>query len=242
MIIAAGKANINKTIFIVLQISIILTIGLLSKDIWYSVAISIIGVIFNALVSFKVSLGFLVGFLYAALNGILAFYTKLYATFAFMIFMQAPMAIYSYFAWKKSKNNNDTQLKSTSLKNNCLLALAMFLLGIALYFILRLFQTGNIILDAIFFVFSVTACILLALRYKSAYIVTLLSGLGGTALWIYQMINNGSGLSIAAFYMIVSINSIIAIYTNYIKNHSRIIKTTTKITHSDSSTFDGNKI
>lgn len=212
------KTNLLKIVMIIVQMAIIVAVGLIARDIWYSIIISAIGVIFNALVSFKVSYGFLFGCVYAILSGFLAYTTKVYATFAFMIVLQAPMAIYSFFSWKKNVNSNAASLKTLSVKWVLLLATAMFALGVGVYFILGLIQKStllNLIFDTIFFVFSVSACLLLAFRFKCAYVVTLLSGLGGSALWIYQMIATKVGLSVAAFYIIVSVNSVIAIYKNY---------------------------
>ena len=200
-----------------IQAVFIVFAGLLSGDIWYSIAISLIGVVFNFLVSINRPVGFLFGFLYAVTNGALSFHTGVYATFGFMIFLRAPMAIYSYFSWGKSKKRGRGALKRMTRKGICILIAAMASLGIAMYFVLGLLNSTAVLVDDIFFVFSVSACLLLAFRYKNAYIVTLLSGLGGTALWIYQMAAVQNGFSLAAFYLIVSVNSIIAIYQQYFK-------------------------
>lgn len=201
-------------ILMIIQITIILTVGLIANDVWYSIVVSVIGITFNMLVSLKKSIGFLVGFIYAIGSGIIAFNDAIYATFVFMIVLQAPMAIYSFISWRKNSTNNNP-LKIMNHKQFSILCIAMILLAVAMYFILRELNSSNVVCDAIFFVFSVSACLLLAFRYKTAFIVTLLSGLGGTALWLYQSIVTNIGISLAVFYIIVSVNSIYAIYTNY---------------------------
>lgn len=201
-------------ILMIIQITIILTVGLIANDVWYSIVVSVIGITFNMLVSLKKSIGFLVGFIYAIGSGIIAFNDAIYATFVFMIVLQAPMAIYSFISWRKNSTNNNP-LKIMNHKQFSILCIAMILLAVAMYFILRELNSSNVVCDAIFFVFSVSACLLLAFRYKNAFIVTLLSGLGGTALWLYQSIVTNIGISLAVFYIIVSVNSIYAIYTNY---------------------------
>lgn len=61
---------------------------------------------------------------------------------------------------------------------------------------------------------------MLALRLKLSYVITLFSGLGGgTALWIYQYVATKNGLSLALFYVIVVINSIIAVVSVYKKKN-----------------------
>lgn len=205
-----------------LQAVIIVLAGLLSKDTWYSIAISLIGVVFNFLVSINKPIGFLFGVAYAITNGALSFYTGVYATFGFMIFLQAPMALYSYFSWGKKQKEGQGELKRMTWKGITGLGVSMLALGAVMYAVLGWLNSTAVLVDDIFFVFSVSACLLLAFRYKNAYIVTLLSGLGGTVLWTYQMITVNNGFSLAAFYLIVSVNSIIAIYQQYIKKQKPI--------------------
>lgn len=202
-----------------LQAVVIALTGLLSGDVWYSIVISLIGVVFNFLVSINQPVGFLFGFAYAITNGALSFYTGVYATFGFMIFLQAPMALYSYFSWGKKQRQGRGELRRMTGKGIVALCISMLTLGTVMYAILGWLNSAAVLVDDIFFVFSVSACLLLAFRYKNAYIVTLLSGLGGTALWTYQMITVNNGFSLSVFYLIVSVNSVIAIYQQYIKNY-----------------------
>lgn len=202
-----------------LQAVVIALTGLLSGDVWYSIVISLIGVVFNFLVSINQPVGFLFGFAYAITNGALSFYTGVYATFGFMIFLQAPMALYSYFSWGKKQRQGRGELRRMTGKGIVALCISMLTLGTVMYAILGWLNSAAVLVDDIFFVFSVSACLLLAFRYKNAYIVTLLSGLGGTALWTYQMITMNNGFSLSVFYLIVSVNSVIAIYQQYIKNY-----------------------
>lgn len=222
MILKYIKSNNFKWILLVLQSILIISIGIISKDMWYSIITSLLGVCFNLLVSYNISYGFIFGVLYAVANGVNAYFGKIYATFGFMVIMQAPVAIYSFYIWQKNKTNNETTLKAMSKLKLTLLTFSIIIIGVASYFLLNALHSENIIPDTIFFVFSVVACILLALRYKIAYIITLLSGLGGTVLWIFQMITTGNGASIAVFYIIVTINSVIAIIKNYYKKSSPV--------------------
>lgn len=209
--------NKKTAVLIAFQLFLVTACGIASKDIWYAIVVSIIGVVFNFLVSLGNPLGFWFGLAYAVTNGALAFQTGTYASFAFMFFLQAPMAVYSFFSWRKKEQVNEAVMKKMSAKQVALLISIMLLLGFVMFFVLTKLHSNAVLADDVFFVFSVSACILLAFGYKNAYIVTLLSGLGGTVLWGYQMIHTGSGLSIAVFYVIVSINSIIAIYRQYFK-------------------------
>ena len=76
-----------------LQIAAIGVSGVFGGDTTFALITALIGITFNFLVSMNIAPGFLFGFVYAVCNGILAWQTNVYATFVFMIFMQAPMAL-----------------------------------------------------------------------------------------------------------------------------------------------------
>ena len=203
---------------LILQLAAVVASGVISGDAVYAIGNAVIGVVFNFLVSLNFSAGFLFGFIYAVTNGILAYQTKVYATFVFMILLQAPMAIYSFAKWH-SKKQADITMKVMNRKQISLLCLFMVLLGFIMYFVLYRLNSSSVVFDDFFFVFSVTACLLLAFYYKNAYVITMLSGLFGTVLWSYQYAAAQQGLSVAVFYLIVFINSIIAVYQQYKPNY-----------------------
>lgn len=209
--------NKKHTFLLILQLLAVAGAGAASNDTAFVTinALILIGVIFNFLVSLNVPVGFIFGFAYAVTNGIIAFKTKVYATFAFMIFMQAPMAVYSFVKWNNKKSNGEKNMSVMNKKQLSLLSLFMILLGTIMYFILSMLRSGNVIFDDIFFVFSVSACLLLAMYFKNAYIITLLSGLFGTVLWSIQYFTINQGLSVAVFYFIALINSVIAVCQKY---------------------------
>ena len=207
--------NKKHIMLLVLQIVAVIAAGLISGDTAYASVNAVIGIVFNFLVSLNFSAGFIFGFFYAVTNGILAFQTNVYATFVFMIFLQAPMAIYSFVKWHKKKNSEDSQMKIMNKKQIVTLISFMVILGIVMYFVLNALNSSSVIFDDIFFVCSVSACLLLAMYFKNAYVITLLSGLFGTVLWTVQYLKTRQGLSVAVFYCIVFVNSLIAVYQQY---------------------------
>lgn len=177
--------NKKHIVLLIIQFAAVIASGVISGDTAYAIVNAVIGVVFNCLVLLNFSAGFIFGFIYAVTNGILAYQTKVYATFAFMIFLQAPMAIYSFVKWH-SKKQADIKMKVMSRKQIALLSFFMLLLGFIMYFVLNRLNSSSVIFDDFFFVFSVTACLLLAFYYKNAYVITMLSGLFGTVLWSFQ--------------------------------------------------------
>ena len=203
---------------LIFQLAVIILAGVISKDSFYSVSVAAIGVVFNLLVSLNVPQGFLAGIVYALANGFLSWRTGAYASCAFMFLLQTPMAAYSYLSWKKKKEEADQIMRHMTRKGTWLLVGCMLGGWFVTFFLLPASDGGRgigSILDAAFFIFSVTACLQLAFCYKSAYLVTLLSGLGGTLLWGWKMFDKGTGLSLAVFYLIVLVNSVIAVRIQY---------------------------
>lgn len=207
----------NKKHFILLALQLVAVIaaGFVSGDTAYATVNAIIGVVFNFLVSLNFSLGFIFGFVYAITNGILAFHTNVYATFVFMIFLQSPMAIYSFVKWHKKKKSDKSQMRIMNKKQLVMLVSFMAVLGVVMYFVLNALNSSSVIFDDIFFVCSVSACLLLAMYFKNAYVITLFSGLFGTVLWVVQYLKTSQGLSVAVFYCIVFVNSLIAVHQQY---------------------------
>lgn len=202
---------------ILTQILTLTIIGIVTKDKYYEILISIAGILFNMLVCLNISYGFIFGIIYAITNGVLAYYTKIYATFGFMIIMQAPMAMYSFVAWHKNKNSQGTIMKTLKKWQIALVFAGMIIGSVASYYLLQALNSRNLIPDTIFFVCSVACCILLALRARIAYVLAFLAGVGGTLLYTTQAINLGTGISIAVFNGMTAINGIIALIKNYSK-------------------------
>ena len=98
-------------ILLFLQIAAIAVSGVFGGDTTFALITALIGITFNFLVSMNIASGFLFGFVYAVCNGILAWQTNVYATFVFMIFMQAPMALYSFWKWQGKKKETEAIMK-----------------------------------------------------------------------------------------------------------------------------------
>ena len=74
----------KKYIVLLLQIAAVAAAGVIGGDTLFALVTALIGITFNFMVSMNFAPGFLFGFVYAVCNGILAWQTKVYATFVFM--------------------------------------------------------------------------------------------------------------------------------------------------------------
>ena len=212
----------KKYILLFLQIAAIAASGLVGGDTTFALITALIGITFNFLVSMNIAPGFLFGFVYAVCNGILAWQTNVYATFAFMIFMQAPMSLYSFWKWRGEKKQSESIMKKMTKKELIFMLTGAAVLFAIMFVILSALSgaaDANAFFDTFFFVSSVTACIGLARCYKNAYIVNLCAGIGGTLLWAYKALTMGTGISMAVFFAIVALNSALAVYQQYGKKN-----------------------
>ena len=208
----------KKYIVLLLQIAAVAAAGVIGGDTLFALVTALIGITFSFMVSMNFAPGFLFGFVYAVCNGILAWQTKVYATFVFMIFMQAPMALYSFWKWRGEKKQTETIMRKMNRRELSVTVLgAMVLFGIIAAVLSRVNGTLdiNVFFDTFFFVCSAIACIGLAACYKNAYIVNLGSGIGGTILWVFKAVTMGTGISVAVFFLAVAINAAMAIRQQY---------------------------
>ena len=212
-------------ILLFLQIAAIAVSGVFGGDTTFALITALIGITFNFLVSMNIASGFLFGFVYAVCNGILAWQTNVYATFVFMIFMQAPMALYSLRKWHGKKKETEAIMKKMNRRERTFMIVGAIVLFAIMTGILSAVNgaiNANVLFDTFFFVCSVTACIGLAACYKNAYIVNLGSGIGGTILWLYKAITMETGISMGELFAIVAINSALAVHQQYGKAAGKV--------------------
>ena len=205
-------------ILLFLQIAAIAVSGVFGGDTTFALITALIGITFNFLVSMNIASGFLFGFVYAVCNGILAWQTNVYATFVFMIFMQAPMALYSFWKWHGKKKETEAIMKKMNRRELTFMivgAIVLFAIMAGILSAVNGALNANVLFDTFFFV-GQAAC------SKNAYIVHLGSGIGGTILWLYKAITMETGISMAVFFAIVAINSALAVHQQYGKAAGKV--------------------
>lgn len=147
-------------ILLFLQITAIAVSGVFGGDTTFALITALIGITFNFLVSMNIASGFLFGFVYAVCNGILAWQTNVYATFVFMIFMQAPMALYSLRKWHGKKKETEAIMKKMDRRELTSMVVGAIVLFVIMTGILSAINgafNANVLFDTFFFVCSVTA-------------------------------------------------------------------------------------
>lgn len=133
-----------------------------------------------------------------------------------MIVIQVPSAIYSYASWNKSQVDSAT-LKKMSIKGILISIATLLVTYTSIYFTLKHLNGSGAIFDAFFLSTSLISCILLAKYYRAAYVFIFLSGVAGTALWMFQFFLKGQGITLMTLNAFVLINAVIGIIKNYRK-------------------------
>lgn len=212
------KTSIPKKNLIVLAIQLlgICTAGILSGDMWYQMLLSIFGLGFNFFTCFGKRFGFLLGAVYALLYAVMGFGNKIYATAIFMLLVQLPVAVATYFRWNKITGPDEPKMKKFSYRQSAVLIIASLVCAAVIYFVLYMFKSNGPLTDSIFFTITLISCVLLERYYRCAYLFVGLSGIAGIALWSYQLIVNHTGLSLLALYICVFINSLSAVKNHYL--------------------------
>lgn len=203
----------KEIILITVQVLIIVFSGLLVRDEFYRIIISAAGIAFNFLVCSGKRFGFVVGMLYAVSYGIMSYFDEIYASCVFMLLIQLPSAIISFITWKNQEDNSVKMQRVSSLKRICI-ALALMFSVIVACMLLKYVNGSGAIFDAFFFSASFISCVLLAIKKKEAYFIIMLSGFAGTALWCYQFLQNGTGLSVLLLNFFALLNSVRGIIGN----------------------------
>lgn len=210
------KNEILKILLLSVQTVAIITVGIAVKDVWYKIIISLLGLGFNFFTSNGKRFGFLFGCAYALTYSAMAFSERIYASAVFMLFIQLPVALYSFISWKKSQSKGEVKLKKLTVKQSIVVGILFFISIAGIYFILNAVKSNGPLLDAVFFSITLLSCVLLAFYYRSAYLFVALSGVAGTAVWAYQLIVNNTGASVLTLYVFVLINALSAIKQQYL--------------------------
>lgn len=210
------KKLLTYLLLLPIEIAAVLVAGILSDDDVLKICVSAAGIVFNLLVCVQNRIGFVIGAAYAIGYAVMSYMETVYASAVFMAFVQFPSAILSFVTWNK-KSAAENGLIKLSATGVLLTVMASALFTGIITVILTLLNSSGALFDAFFFSMSIVACYLLAKRYRAAYITIFLSGIGGTALWIYQFAVTGQGLSVLIVNAFVTINAALGIFRQYRK-------------------------
>ena len=160
---------------------------------------------------------------FAFLYGYISLTFKYYGEMITYVFMSGPMAIFSLITWLKNPYGNDKSevkvKKRLSRSEIAVMLTVCFIVTLIFYFILKYFNTANLILSTFSITTSFLACWLTMLRSPFYAIAYSANDIILIALWILASITDLSYLPMVACFVVFLVNDMYGFY-----NWRRILK------------------
>ncbi len=186
-----------------------------------SLIASLIGVTALIFVSKGDVLGQVLTVVFSVFYGIISFKFQYYGEMLTYVGMTAPMAVMAIISWLKhpfAEDKNEVEVAPLTFKNGILGVILSIIVTVVFYFILKYFNTANLIVSTISVTTSFLACWLTycrssfyALAYSANDIVLII-------LWISATIKDPSYLSMVLCFAMFLINDLYGFY-NWQKMH-----------------------
>ena len=217
----------EKTLWVTSVVLIILSFLIFDRGSYLTLIASLIGVtslIFNAKGN---PFGQVLMIVFSILYGIISFSFAYYGEMITYLGMTLPMSVFSLIAWLKNpykSNKSEVAVSSVSKRGKVLLLVTSLAVTTILYFVLKFFNTSNLLFSTVSVTTSYIAAYLtfmrspyFALAYASNDIVLIV-------LWILASFHNKSYISVVVCFLVFLANDL---YTYF--NWKRIEKRQKKV-------------
>lgn len=182
----------------------------MKNDNWLTLCASLIGATSLIFLAKGNVLGQFLMVAFAVLYGVISFTYKYYGEMITYVGMTLPIAVLSIVTWLKNPYNGKTEVKinTIALKEYCFAAALTCVVTVAFYFILRYFNTANLILSTVS-VFTSFSASYFELRRSELYAVCFVFNDGVLiALWVLATIEQINYLSMVVCFSIFLINDL----------------------------------
>jgi len=128
------------------------------------------------------------------LTGLIAWNNGVYGLFFASLFIFSPIQIFGFFAWKRNLNKrHDVKVKKLKTKEAVIVLSACILGGLIIGYFLTLIPSQNqAYLDAVTNCISITASIMMLLRYRESWILYMIANVLFIILWSSAILNGGA--------------------------------------------------
>lgn len=163
-------------------------------------------------------IGQFLSFAFAMLYGYISLKCHYYGEMITYVFMTAPMAVFSIITWLKNpyKRNEVRVRKRLTSKNIIIMLLLTALVTFVFYFILKAFNTANLILSTISIATSFMACFFAMLRSPLFALAYALNDIVLISLWILVCVKDMSYLPMVICFVVFLANDLYG-YFNWSK-------------------------
>ena len=153
------------------NIIVVSTIGIFFKADLLTTACSIIGINTALLLAKGKNLGQLLGILITLLYSILSFKNKYYGEVLIYVFLMLPMFVVGTFSWIKHQNKKTNSVEINNIKAKEWIIVSIVFIGvfIGLYYVLKTFNTNELIVSTASVLASLFAVYLQVRRSKYSF-------------------------------------------------------------------------
>lgn len=207
---------------LIVSVCIIISIisGMITKDLIIGGLTLLTAILCSYYSSEGKSINYLFGIINCILVSFIGFKNNLYGLFIFYFFVFMPLQILGYFSWKKHiDDDNNVIVREFNLKNSIIITLSCVIGSFIIAYLLNLIPTQRLaFLDASSNILNLCAFLLMMLRFKECWWIWLVNNLIDLAIWILNVLNNGSNsvmmLIVSVMYLLINIYGIFKWHIN----------------------------
>ena len=205
------KKEFSEKIFLVLVLIFILINAYVRKDNFYAFLSAICGITYTFLAGKGQPICYLFGVIGSFFYGILAFQNALWGNLILYLGYYLPMQIIGYFKWSVNLKKNKKIVKKIYLPRNefKLLFFILSIFSVLIYFLLKLLNDMNPLLDSVTAVFSIGGMYLTVRRAIEQWIFWMVVNLLSLIMWLIIALG---GVKIYSTIAMWTIYLILAIY------------------------------
>lgn len=194
---------------------IIIYVCAINNSSWWETLSAIAGLFCVVLVADRKLTNFFWGLINCSLYGLASYNSAFYGDMALNWVLYVPFQFIGLYLWNKNSDYDDC-VESKALDSKALsfvvpAVLCAIFLGASL---LASFNGAHPMLDSSNVVLSVTATILMALRYREQWVCWILVNLTGIGMWTWNLTSgNGEGIAALAMWSAFLVNSCYGFYS-----------------------------
>ncbi|MDR6923510.1 MULTISPECIES: nicotinamide riboside transporter PnuC [Chryseobacterium] len=189
-------------------------IAVINKDNWLNFFVLVSGILCVVLAAKGSIWNYVIGTLNTAAYAFVAYQNGLFGELGLYLIFFLPMNIFGYFMWKKHIKNDIVEMKSLQLKS-LLAVFVLTALGCAVlgYLLSAVRGQNTPYLDGMSTIISITATILMILRYKEQWLLYIILNIVTVIIWIIRTLDGSeSGIMMIAMWSAFLINAVYGYY------------------------------
>ncbi len=207
--------NRKNLIFMIIFLVISFTSGILSNDWLIGSLVLFTGLTGAYLASEGKRINYIFSFINIFLTGYVAYKNQFYGIAICSWFILSPIEILSFVVWNKNKNsNNELVVREFTIKNSIIVIISFAIASCAVGALLNLIPNQNFaFIDATANCLHVSSLILMMMRFKEAWWLSLIDNIIDLTIWILAFINHGESammmLIMSVAFLAINIGGII---------------------------------